>query len=302
MSYTNTDNTKTKNSDITYIRKAMHAPLLEKEHELALARRWKDKGDEQALHELIESYTRLVVSYAKKFRHYGLASSDLIQEGNIGLMEAAKRFDPDRDLRFSTYAAWWVRASMQEYVLKNWSIVRTGTTAAQKTLFFKLRHLHNKIEQQKEQAGLDKKDIHDIARSLGVRIKDVEDMHARLSSYDQSLNTPITSHQGDGTSQEEIVSLLPSSMPTPEETVIGMKDAESRSAWLNSALNNLDNREQKIIRDRHLQNETVTLEALGKELGVSKERVRQLESRALEKLKTSMISSNYNAQDFLSDS
>lgn len=274
------DDPHTQKSNLDYIRSSMAEPLLEKEHELDLARRWRDKGDEKALHELVRSYTRLVVSAASKFRNYGLPMGDLIQEGNIGLMQAANRFEPERELRFSTYANWWIRSAMQDYILRNWSIVRTGTTAAQKSLFFNFRRLRGKIERMNGTEGLTDEGRAKIAKELQVNIKDVQEMEGRLSGADSSLNAVISE---DG--EEEWQNFLKDDRPNPEDIVIGMRDAKTRSQWLADALGTLSDREQKIIRDRHLQYETVTLEDLGKELGVSKERVRQLEARAMEKLK-----------------
>ena len=268
---------------MAYIRNSMSEPMLEKEHELSLARRWRNDGDEKALHELIKSYTRLVVSVASRFRNYGLPMGDLIQEGNIGLMQAANRFDPERDVRFSTYATWWIRSSIQDYVLRNWSIVRTGTTAAQKSLFFNLRRLRAQIENKAEREGLGEEGRKQVAKELGVSLKDVGEMESRLSANDQSLNARISEN-----SEDEIQSFLADDAPNPEDVVIGMKDAKTRSVWLNKALGDLSDREQRIIRKRHLGQETVTLEDLGKDLGISKERVRQLEARAMDKLKMSM--------------
>lgn len=277
------DDQTTQRANLDYIRASMAEPLLEKDHELDLARRWRDKGDEKALHELVRSYTRLVVSAAAKFRNYGLPMGDLIQEGNIGLMQAANRFEPERELRFSTYANWWIRSAMQDYILRNWSIVRTGTTAAQKSLFFNLRRLRAKIERSKGAEGLNDEDRAKIATELKVNLKDVEDMEGRMSGSDSSLNATL----GDD-GEEEWQNFLKDDRPNPEEIVTQMKDARTRSKWLADALGTLSDREQKIIRDRHLQYETVTLEDLGKELGVSKERVRQLEARAMEKLKAGL--------------
>jgi RNA polymerase sigma-32 factor len=274
------DDPQTQKANLDYIRNSMAEPLLEKDHELELARRWRDKGDEKALHELVRSYTRLVVSAASKFRNYGLPMGDLIQEGNIGLMQAANRFEPERELRFSTYANWWIRSAMQDYILRNWSIVRTGTTAAQKSLFFNLRRLRAKIERAKGAEGLNDNDRAKIAKELQVNLRDVEEMEGRLSGADSSLNAVVSE---DG--EEEWQNFLKDDRPNPEDIVIGMRDSKTRSQWLADALSTLSDREQKIIRDRHLQYETVTLEDLGRELGVSKERVRQLEARAMEKLK-----------------
>ncbi len=278
------DDVATQKANLGYIRSAMDEPMLEREHELRLARRWQRKGDEAALHELVRSYRRLVIAMASRYRHYGLPAGDLIQEGNIGLMEAAKRFEPARNVRFSTYASWWIRSAMQDYVLRNWSIVRIGTTAAQKSLFFNLRRLRAKIEGRKEKEGLDDNDREKIAGELKVNVRDVRDMESRLSGVDLSLNTPIGEQSDD-----EWQGLVADERATPEEIVIGMRDAETRSSWLKQALNELSERERKIIEERHLSQEVVTLEDLGKQLGVSKERVRQLESRAMDKIKNSMI-------------
>ncbi len=281
MSYI--DDRQTQKANLSYIRTAMDEPLLERAHEMDLARRWRVDGDEKALHELVRSYTRLVVAMASKFRNYGLPMGDLIQEGNIGLMQAASRFEFDRNVRFSTYASWWIRAAIQDYVLRNWSIVRTGTTAAQKSLFFNLRRLRAKIERENEREGLGEKGRLKIAEKLNVKTGDVEDMEARLSGGDHSLNARIGEN-----GEDEWQSLLADDGPNPEDVVIGMKDAQTRSQWLNEALGSLSDREQLIIRERHLGEDIVTLEQLGQELGVSKERVRQLEARAMDKLKLSL--------------
>lgn len=278
------DDPTTQQANLRYIRTAMDEPLLEKEHELKLARRWKKKKDEKALHELVRSYTRLVVAIAAKFKNYGLPMGDLIQEGNIGLMEAAARFEPDMDNRFSTYATWWIKAQIQDYVLRNWSIVRTGTTASQKSLFFNLRRLRAKIDGQSARDYLDVDSVKDIAKELGVTEKEVMDMEARMNGGDQSLNAPI-GENGDDQWQD----LLASPTPNPEDVVIGMKDNATRSQWLNAALSELSPRERTIIEERQMADDVVTLEDLGKQLGISKERVRQLEQRAMDKIKVSML-------------
>ena len=290
---THIDDPQTQKANKDYIRNAMNEPLLEKEHELDLARRWRDKRDERALHELTRSYIRLVVSIAAKFRNYGLPMGDLIQEGNIGLMMAAERFDPDRELRFSTYASWWIKSCIQDYVLRNWSIVRTGTTAAQKSLFFNFRRLRSKLESKNESEGLSDSDRAEIANDLNVKVKDVEAMEGRLSGGDSSLNA-VMSEDGETDWQ----SMLKDDGPSPEDVAIMTKDAKTRSEWLEKALGALPEREQKIIRERHLRYETVTLEDLGKSLGISKERVRQLEARAMDRLKVS-IAENVTSQQEL---
>jgi RNA polymerase sigma-32 factor len=290
------DDANTQKANMGYIRSSMNEPMLERDHEFDLATRWKDHGDEKALHELIRSYTRLVIATAAKFKHYGLPMGDLIQEGNLGLMQAANKFEPDRDVRFSTYATWWVRASIQDYILRNWSIVRTGTTAAHKSLFFNLRRLRAKIEGAEDENGLTTDGRIKIATALGVRVKDVEDMEGRMNRGDQSLNALISN---DG--EEEVGSFLADTRPNPEDVVIGMKDSQTRSKWLNDALKKLSEREQHIIRERHMQYDTVTLEELGKKLGVSKERVRQLESRALEKLRDNLSANKQDLSNFVGD-
>ena len=274
------DDPHTQRANMQFIRTAMREPLLEREVEFDYAQRWRDEGDEVALHKLVRAYTRLVISLAGKFRNYGLPMGDLVQEGNVGLMQAAARFEPERGVRFSTYASWWIRSAMQDYILRNWSIVRTGTTAAQKALFFNLRRLRARINEdiggQLSQEGREF-----IATELKVPMVDVESMEVRLGASDQSLNAPVA-EEGDGNWQD----FLADARPNPEEIVTGLRDAATRSRWLNEALTQLSDREQRIIRERRLQEEGATLEELGKSLGVSKERVRQLEQRAMEKLRT----------------
>lgn len=275
------DDTQTRRANLDFIRAAMRTPLLSREHELELARRWREKGDDAALKELVAAYARLAVSVASTYRRYGLPIADLIQEGNTGLLEAAMRFEPERNLRFSTYATWWIRSAVQDYILRNWSIVRTGTTSAQKALFFNLRRLRSRIAEEPGDVMTDAA-RQQIAEALRVAIGDVENMETRLSGGDQSLNVPI----GEG--DAEVQDLLPDSQASPELVVIGMRDAEARSRWLAEALGELSPREQRIIRERRLADRGTTLEELGREFGLSKERVRQLEHRALQKLKTAI--------------
>lgn len=276
------DDPKTKRANLDFIKTSMSEPLLERELEFDLARRWREDGDEEALHQLVRSYMRLVISTASRFRNYGLPMGDLVQEGNVGLMQAAARFEPQREVRFSTYATWWIRSAMQDYVLRNWSIVRTGTTAAQKALFFNLRRLRARIEDASG-SRLGDEGRRSIAEQLKVDVKEVESMEIRLNASDQSLNAPV-SESSDDDWQE----FLPDSGPNPEDVAIGMRDSETRSRWLAEALRELSPREQTIIRQRRLQEDGATLEELGRELGVSKERVRQLEHRALMKIKDSI--------------
>lgn len=265
-----------------FIKEASKAPLLSREREHDLALRWRDEHDEEALHELINAYSRLAIATATRFRNYGLPLADLIQEGVIGLLQAAARFEPERDIRFSTYASWWIRSAMQDYILRNWSIVRTGTTAAQKSLFFNFRRLRARIDR----AGngvLGPEGRAAIARALNVEVADVEMMEARLAVSDQSLNMAV----GE-TGEDEWQDFIADTQPLPDEMVAEAHDAKVRSAWLAEALNGLSARERQIIRERRLREEAVTLEELGKELGISKERVRQIEHKAMEKLKASI--------------
>ncbi len=277
------DDPATQKANLDFIKTSMKERLLERDEEFELAKRWRDNGDEAALHELVRSYTRLVIATASRFRNYGLPMGDLIQEGNVGLMQAAARFEPEREVRFSTYAAWWIRSAMQDYILRNWSIVRTGTTAAQKSLFFNLRRLRAKIQNISETETLGEVGRKQIADELNVNLKDVRDMEMRLSGGDQSLNSPLRE-----ASEDEWQDFLSDERPSPEDVVIGIRDAETRSSWLEGALAQLSDREQRIIRERRLQDNGVTLEYLGTELGVSKERVRQLEQRAMSKLRAAL--------------
>jgi RNA polymerase sigma-32 factor len=281
------------NNGMRLVRSSMSTPLLTRERELSLAKAWRDEEDELALHELITSYGRLVAGMAVKFRNYGLPLADLIQEGNVGLMQAAARFEPERDIRFSTYASGWVRSAMQDYILRNWSIVRTGTTSSQKSLFFNLRRLRARIEGRTGKL-LDDAGRKEIAAELKVPERDVQGMSARLSASDQSLNAPV-GEETDLSWQDYLVD----DRPTPEAVTIEAKDAEIRSDWVQSALSDLPVREARIIQARLLEEDTLTLEALGAELGVSKERVRQLEKRALNKLRERFRSSFSNPQELL---
>ncbi len=268
------------------VKAAMAAPFLERGDEHALAVRWKDNRDEQALHELAEAHMRLVIALAVRFRHYGLPVADLIQEGHVGLLEAAARFDPERAVRFSTYATWWIRASMQDYILRNWSIVRGGTSSTQKALFFNLRRLRAKLSMGSEPRST--AILHgEIAKALGVARADVELMDTRLSGPDVSLNAPIGETDASS-SPSDRMDFLVDGQPLPDETVGLAIDTRRRVEWLKHAMTQLSEREYDILRERRLNDEAMTLEALGSRLGISKERVRQIESRAMEKLRAAL--------------
>ncbi len=267
-----------------FVRAAMKAPYLERDEEHVLAVKWKNDGDNDALHKLTHAHMRLVIAIAARFKHFGLPMSDLIQEGHVGLLEAASRFEPEREVRFSTYATWWIRASIQDYILRNWSIVRGGTSSAQKALFFNLRRLRAKLGQGA--APVPDREIHrQISEALGVSEDDVARMDARLSGPDTSLNAPVIESDGSAERQDFLVS----DAPLQDETVGAVIDQEKRSRRLHAALEVLNDRELRIVRERRLSEEGATLESLGKALGISKERVRQIESRALEKLRSALL-------------
>lgn len=268
------------------IRAAMKAPYLDRDEEHDLALRWRENRDQEALHRITVAHMRLVVSMAMKFRNYGLPLSDLIQEGHVGLLEAASRFDPARDVRFSTYATWWVRAAMQDFVLKNWSIVRGGTSSAQKSLFFNLRRLRARIARSGE-ALSDDAIYQEISAALGISVRDVANMDSRLSAPDTSLNAPVS--DTDAPTAEHLEYLV-SEEPLPDEATGERVDGERRYLWLSSALAELTDRELSIIKARRLSDEGATLEQLGTKLGISKERVRQIETRAMEKLRLALVS------------
>lgn len=270
--------------DRSLVKYAMQAPYLDRDEELELATRWRVEDDRDARNRIATAHMRLVISMASRFRSFALPMNDLVQEGHVGLLEAAARFEPERNVRFSTYASWWIRAAMQDYILRNWSIVRGGTSSAQKALFFNLRRLRARIARGDRE--LTSRAVHEeIAAALGVSIADVQTMDARLSAPDTSLQAPAMS--GDETGREQI-DMLESDAPLPDEQVSGMIDGERRHRWLHQALAHLNHREERIIRARRLAEDSLTLEELGSELGISKERVRQIESRAIEKLRAAL--------------
>ncbi len=265
--------------DRRYIASAMRAPMLEREYEVELGRRWRDEKDQTAVNELVESHVRLVVRIASGFRGYGLPVNDLIQEGNLGLLQAAKRFDPEREVRFSTYASWWILAGIQEYIVRNSSIIRIGTTPAQKSLFFNLRKLRARIAGNLE--GLMTNDEREtIAKELKVPLAAVERMEAHFSAPDRSLNASIGDEDGD-----RLQDFLADDRSNPEENVIEMHDSAVRASWLHDAMDGLSERERDIIQLRFFDDEKITLAEIGQSYGVTKERIRQIEGRALKKLK-----------------
>ena len=274
-------------SDQTLSRTAMKAELLDAETELKLAYAWRDERDEQALHRLITAYMRLAISMASKFKRYGAPMNDLIQEASVGLMKAADKFDPDRGVRFSTYAVWWIKASIQDYVMRNWSMVRTGSTSSQKSLFFNMRRVQARLEREAAAEGrvLERHDMNRmIATEVGVPLHDVEMMEGRLSGSDFSLNA-TQSAEDEG---REWIDALEDDCPQAAETVANSHDNATLRQWLLRALSELNDREQFIVRERKLRDDPRTLESLGTELGLSKERVRQLEAAAFGKMRKTL--------------
>ena len=278
--------------DRGFFKTAMSAPYLSHQEERELTTAWIYQGDEKAMHRLTHAHMRLVISLAAKFKNYGLSMPDLVQEGHIGLLQAAAKFEPERDLRFSTYATWWIRASMQDYVLRNWSIVRGGTSSSQKALFFNLRRLRAQISQAAGTEMSVETVYAQIAEKVGVSVADVNAMAARLSGPDTSLNAPLSDDDGNGSGDR--MDFLVDHHPLPDVVVEDSIDTGRRVGWLRAALNVLTDREVRIIKERRLQDEASTLEALGAKLGISKERVRQIEGRALEKLKRALLDRHPN--------
>ncbi|MBS4047837.1 MAG: RNA polymerase factor sigma-32 [Alphaproteobacteria bacterium] len=276
--------TPARDADRAFVRQAMRLPLLSPEDEAQLARRWRETQDQTALHQLVSPHLRLVISTAVRFRHYGLPVSDLIQEGNLGLMQAAARFEPAREVRFATYATWWIRAAIQDYVLRNWSIVRTGTTAAHKSLFFNLRRLRARIEGKAGNGGSERltpEGRSELARQLKVTDADVMHMEGRLNAGDRSLNVRL-SEDADSEWQD----LLVDDRPDPEAILMQQRDGGLKRRWLGRALADLPERERRVLQARFFSgDQAITLERIGLHMGISKERVRQLEAQALSRLR-----------------
>lgn len=270
-----------------FSRRVMRAELLDAETELQLAYAWRDHRDEQALHRLITAYMRLAISMATKFRHYGAPMNDMIQEAGLGLMKAADKFDPDRGVRFSTYAVWWIKASIQDYVMRNWSMVRTGSTSSQKSLFFNLKRVQAQIEREAREIGevLDGHQLRQrIAQTIGVPLSDVEMMEGRLSGSDMSLNAQ---QSGDEDGREWIETIEDDATQAAEE-VEARHDQIALREWLKKALATLSERERYVVAERKLREDPRTLESLGEELGLSKERIRQIEAAAFAKMRRAL--------------
>ena len=268
-----------------YLREIRQFPMLELNEEFMLAKRWREHEDSEAAHRLVTSHLRLVAKIAMGYRGYGLPVSELISEGNVGLMQAVKRFDPDRGFRLATYAMWWIRASIQEYVLHSWSLVKMGTTAAQKKLFFNLRKIKGRLEAI-DDGDLSPENVEYIAAALNVPERDVISMNGRMLGPDQSLNAPVR-EEGGGEWQD----WLEDPETDQESLVLESDELAHRSSQLMRAMDVLNEREKHILSERRLKEDPSTLEELSKVYGISRERVRQIEARAFEKLQKTMHAS-----------
>ncbi|MBL29077.1 MAG: RNA polymerase sigma factor RpoH [Rhodospirillaceae bacterium] len=265
-----------------YLSEIRRFPMLTPDEEFMLAKRWQEHQDSEAAHKLVTSHLRLVAKIAMGYRGYGLPIGELISEGNVGMMQAVKRFDPDRGFRLATYAMWWIRAAIQEYILHSWSLVKMGTTAAQKKLFFNLRRLKGQL-QAIDEGDLSPENVSEIARRLSVPEEDVINMNRRLASQDHSLNAPLRA-EGEGEWQDWLVD----QSETQETLFAEHEELSQRRNQLQEAMKVLNDREQHILTERRLKEDPSTLEELSQEYGISRERVRQIEVRAFEKLQKAM--------------
>ncbi|QCK88425.1 RNA polymerase sigma factor RpoH [Phreatobacter aquaticus] len=267
-----------------YLDEIRKFPMLEPQQEYMLAKRWREHGDGKAAHQLVTSHLRLVAKIAMGYRGYGLPIGEVVSEGNVGLMQAVKRFEPDKGFRLATYAMWWIKASIQEYILRSWSLVKMGTTANQKKLFFNLRKAKSSISAL-EDGDLRPDQVKIIATKLGVHEKDVVDMNRRLSG-DASLNAPLR-EDGDGEWQD----WLADDSDSQESVLVQSEETDNRRQALTRALTVLNERERIIFEERRLKDDPITLEELAERFGVSRERVRQIEVRAFEKVQDAVVKS-----------
>ncbi|MFN3806207.1 RNA polymerase sigma factor RpoH [Asticcacaulis sp.] len=270
-----------------YLSEIRKFPMLAKDEEFMLAKRWAEHADPKAAHKLVTSHLRLVAKIAMGYRGYGLPIGEVISEGNVGLMQAVKKFDPDKGFRLATYAMWWIKAAIQEYVLRSWSLVKMGTTAAQKKLFFNLRKVKSEISAL-EEGDMRHEQVAQIATKLGVSEDDVISMNRRMSSPDSSLNAPLRASEGDSEWQDW---LADDTTPSQETVLADSEEYKLRMSLLEEAMGELNERERAILTARRLQENPTTLEDLAERFGVSRERVRQIEVRAFEKLQKAMMAS-----------
>jgi RNA polymerase sigma-32 factor len=268
----------------SYLSEIRRFPMLEKDEEFMLGKRWREHQDSGAAEKLVTSHLRLVAKIAMGYRGYGLPIGEVISEGNVGLMQAVKKFDPDKGFRLATYAMWWIRASIQEYILRSWSLVKMGTTAAQKKLFFNLRRMKSQM-QALDEGDLKPDQVQAIATKLGVTTDEVTSMNGRLSGPDASLNAPLRGTEGEGQWQDW---LSDDTAESQEDELVESDEFDSRMHLLQAAMGELNEREQNILQERRLSEDPKTLEDLAGEYGVSRERIRQIEVRAFEKLQKAM--------------
>ncbi len=268
------------------------AAILEKDVEFELINDWRDNKNPKALQKILNSYLRLAVSYARKYSSYGLPIDDLIHEGVLGIMHALEKFDTSKDFRLSTYASWWIRASIQDYILKNWSVVRTGSTASQKALFFNLKKIKQQINDVSREF-MGQNEIDKVSDMLKVKSLEVQNMESRLTSGDMHLNQKV-----DSESENDLMSLLADDRKNPEEVYEDFKDKSVKKDYINSAIDTLNEREKTIIRLRKFKEKSITLDELGQMLKISKERVRQIETKALEKLKRALLDISQQDKEF----
>ena len=266
--------------------------ILEKDEEFLHIKKWQLERNSISLKIILNAYLRLAVSYARKYKNYGLPLDDLIHEGVLGIMHSLEKFDVSKDFRLSTYASWWIRASIQDYILKNWSVVKTGSTASQKALFFNLRKIKQKISDLSTDY-MGQEEINKVSEILNVKKLEVQNMESRLSGGDVHLNQQINKE-----SEDDLMSLLHDDRANPEEAVEEINDGKQKKEFINQAILTLNERERKIIELRKLREKSITLDELGKILKISKERVRQIETKALEKLKTAILDISQQKKEF----
>ncbi len=268
------------------------AAILEKDEEFQLINDWRDNKTPRSLQKILNSYLRLAVSYARKYSSYGLPIDDLIHEGVLGIMHALEKFDTSKDFRLSTYASWWIRASIQDYILKNWSVVRTGSTASQKALFFNLKKIKQQINDVSREF-MGQEEINKVSNMLNVKSIEVQNMESRLTGGDLHLNQKV-----DNETENDLMSLLSDERQNPEESYEEFNDKNIKKDFINKAIDTLNEREKTIIRLRKFREKSITLDELGQKLKISKERVRQIETKALEKLKKSLLDISQQKKEF----
>ncbi len=268
------------------------AAILEKEEEFYLINDWRDNKTPKSLQKILNSYLRLAVSFARKYSSYGLPLDDLIHEGVLGIMHALEKFDTSKDFRLSTYASWWIRASIQDYILKNWSVVRTGSTASQKALFFNLKKIKQQINDVSREF-MGQEEINKVSNMLNVKSLEVQNMESRLTGGDLHLNQKV-----DNETENDLMSLLADDRHNPEESFEDFNDNNIKKDFINKAIDTLNEREKTIIRLRKFREKSITLDELGQKLKISKERVRQIETKALEKLKKSLLDISQQNKEF----